>query len=541
MTCIRAINPVVICRVSGLKAGLMLMLAGLVAGSLPAATLDIIGVTLLNTVATNVNGTGVRVAQPEADTPSTGDFEVNPAAPNQPVTKFAYYSSSGSSSSFPNSVGSESQHADTVGQFFYGLGQGVATNVTHVDNYEADDFVTGEDILDNYIVSLPSSNINDPVVNQSFNLTVTSTNEQKSVDTAYDNYAAQYNTLFVTGIGNGGAVNPPSTCYNGLGVGAYGGGSSTGPTPDNGRAKPDLVAPGTETSYSTPLVAGAAAVLIQAGLRGDGGSDTTSAVAIATLKALLMNGAIKPAGWANPSPSPLDRNYGAGVLNVFNSYKQLTGGKHGYSVAGTVATGAAHPSTESSATVGGLSGWDYNTNNSSSTTDGVNHYYFNLTNGLAGATFTATATLAWNRHQNQTAINNLELFLYNTANGNLMAASVSTVDNIQHIWVPQLPAGRYDLQVWKAGGLGLVSTAEPYALAFEFFVMPLSITKSGSNVRLSWPVYPSGFEVESTTNLQEAGGWNTNYPTPVVNAALGLNQLTVGGTNGVEFFRLSRP
>ena len=528
-------------RKSGRQWALVVLLASLAAGSLRAATLDTIGVTLLNTLATNLNGSGVRVAQPEADDTNSGEYEVNPTAPVQPVTKFTYYNTSGSSSSFPNSVGTESLHADAVAQLFYGLGQGVATNVAHVDNYEASYFVTEAQFLGNLVINLPANDIDDPVVNQSFNLELTSTNEQKTADTVYDNYAAQYSTLFVTAVGNGGSVNAPSTSYKGVGVGAYGGSSSTGPTPDNGRAKPDLVAPAGETSYAAPLVAGAAAVLIQAGLRGDGGSDTNSAVKIATVKALLMNGAIKPADWANPSPSPLDRNYGAGVLNVFNSYKQLAGGKHGYSVAATVATGSAHPPTGGSATVGVLSGWDYNTNTSSSAADGVNHYYFNVTNGAAGAQFTATATLAWNRHQNQTAINNLALYLYNTANSNLVADSVSTVDNLQHVWVPQLPAGRYDLQVWKAGGASEVSTAEPYALAFEFFAMPLSIIKTGTNVTLAWPVYPAGFVIQSASSLPGTGAWNTNYPAPVVAAALGLNQLVVPVTNAVTFFRLSRP
>jgi hypothetical protein len=53
--------------------------------------------------------------------------------------------------------------------------------------------------------------------------------------------------------------------------------------------------------------------------------------------------------------------------------------------------------------VGVLSGWDFNTNTSSSTSDGVNHYYFNVTNSAGNAAFTATATLVWNRHQNKTA------------------------------------------------------------------------------------------------------------------------------------------
>ena len=53
------------------------------------------------------------------------------------------------------------------------------------------------------------------------------------------------------------------------------------------------------TSFSTPQVAGAAAVLMQAGLRGDGGSDTNAAADIRTVKALLFNGAVKPADWTN--------------------------------------------------------------------------------------------------------------------------------------------------------------------------------------------------------------------------------------------------
>jgi hypothetical protein len=93
------------CRKTGFLWGLVLCLGLLVVGSGAAATLDTIGVTLLNTVATNLNGTGVRVAQVEADDPNSGEYEVNPTVPAQPVTKFTYYGTSGSSSSFPNSVG----------------------------------------------------------------------------------------------------------------------------------------------------------------------------------------------------------------------------------------------------------------------------------------------------------------------------------------------------------------------------------------------------------------------------------------------------
>ena len=527
----------------------LLWLAGcLCLPAAPVSAADQIGLALLHTQAANINGAGVRVAQVEADLyGSAGEFEVNPsfATVAQPVQLFTYYTQSGSSGAFPNPYGTESLHADDVGELFYGMALGVATNLAHVDNYEAGDFVTLSAsgipyVYTNYTVTLPSSNIGDPLVNQSFAFEGYPTNLQTASDSAYDNYAAKYNILFVSAIDNGGPVNPPSTCYNGLGVGAYGGSSSTGPTLDNGRAKPDLVTPWDETSFSTPQVTGGAALLLQAALAGVGGADLNSATSPCALKALLINGAVKPPGWTNNSPSPLDRNYGAGIMNVLNSYEQLAGGKHGYDASATVPTGGAHPPTGASATEPVLSGWDYNTNTSSSASDAVNHYYFNVTNAPSGATFATTATLVWNRHQSQTAINHLKLYLYNTANNNLVSASVSAVDNVQHVWVPNLPAGRYDLQVWKAGG-SYVSAAEPYALAYAFTAPPLTVSRtSATSATVSWPVYPAGYLLESTTNLLASGGWNTNYPAPAVNQA--QNQMVVATTtNSPTFFRLVLP
>ncbi len=239
---------------------------------------------------------------------------------------------------------------------------------------------------------------------------------------------------------------------------------------------------------------------MQAGLRGDGGNDTNSATDIRTLKALLLNGALKPSGWTNSPSRPLHFRYGAGILNVFNSYQQLAGGKHDYIVSTSVSAGGLHLPAGDVGAVAALSGWDFNTNSSSILNDSINHYYFDVTNNLPGATFTVTATLVWNRQRNKTGINNLDLFLYDAASSNLVMCSTSLVDNVEHIFVPRLPQGRYDLQVWKAGGV-TVSTSEPYALAFEFFSMPLSLASSGTNATLSWPVYPMGFILESATNL----------------------------------------
>jgi len=349
--------------------------------------------------------------------------------------------------------------------------------------------------------------------------------------------------LFVSGAGNGGSVLPPSTGYNGLSVAAFatGAGSSIGPTPLGGRCKPDLTAPSGVTSFSTPQVSGAAVLLLQAGLRGDGGADTNSATDPRTLKALLLNGAVKPLGWTNGPATPLDARHGAGVVNALNAYRQLAGQKQHWITTNQVTLGAAHPPLGNTGTVASLVGWDFNTNTSRTTSggrDAINHYYFEVTNQSASASFIATATLVWFRQKNQTDINNLNLFLYNCANSNLVACSTSLVDNVEHIYQPALPPGRYDLQVWKAGGFSIVSEAEPYALAFAFVPSPVLGLTSGANLGLTWPVYPAGYQVEVRTNLL-AGSWSTNtLPLTITN---GGNRIDLSGTNALQFFRLRSP
>ena len=501
---------------------------------------DQIGLTTLRAVTTNLNGSGVKVGQAEAGYPG---FEVNPAFVGQPTNLFTWVAGSSpylfppsQTSTFTNSLGTESNHAGNVGNDFYGLATnaagipyGVATNVAHVNNYDADTFV-------NYYVN-NNHTISERIVNQSFTWGSVDTN----VDQIFDNYAAQHNVLFVSGAGkNANPVWSPATCYNGIGVGVFNnGGSPYGPTPD-GRSKPDLTAPGvqdTVTSYSTPLVSGAAAVLLQAALRGDGGSDTNSAGDIRTLKALLLNGAVKPADWTNSASAPLHARYGAGVLNIFNSYKQLAGGKNYASATNQISLGATHPPVAITNSITAASGWNFGSVSSGTTNDTVHHYFFSLTNSPAN--FTGTATLAWNRQRNQSAINNLDLFLYDCANSNLVLCSTSLVDNVEHLYATNLPPGRYDLQVWKAGGGGIVSAAETYALVFAFSAPALSLTKSGMNAVLTWPLYPAGYLVVARTNLL-TDAWSTNnLPASTLTGSTNILQLPM--TNALQFFRLRSP
>ena len=354
--------------------------------------LDTIGAALLHQVAPDLLGNGIAAAQPEGPNGAAGEFEVNPAAVGQPMSLFTWLSSAGTTNTFPNGVGTESDHADAVGNNFYGPTAGVASQVSHVDNYDADYF------FNNYIDLQVS--ISARVVNQSFifanpDSSHLPADQEQSIDLSYDDYANEFGVLFVSGAGNGGPIFPSATCYNGIGVGVYPGSSSFGPTSD-GRSKPDIVAPGSGvTSFSTPYVSGAAAALLQAATRGDGGANTNAASDNRTIKALLLNGAIKPADWRNSVTAPLDTRYGAGVLNVFNSWSQLHGGKHPFIETTSVINGNPHPPGANPANETALSGWDLNSlTNADPLHDRINHYYFNLTGSNA---FTLTSTLVWLR------------------------------------------------------------------------------------------------------------------------------------------------
>ena len=415
--------------------------------------LNTIGVNTLRTFEPGLTGAAVRVAQPEASA-APGQWQVDPAAVGHPVTLFTWIASGGSATTFPNGLGSASPHANSVGMNFYGSSTGVAPGVAHVDNYDAGFFINS--IIANQ-TSIPAR-----VVNQSF----VNGSEDPMLDRDYDRYAVRYNVLFVSGAGNGGAVQSPSTAYNSISVGALGGLSSVGPTL-NGRCKPDITVPDQFTSFSTPQVAGAAAILLQAAARGDGGAGTTSDLSdIRSVKALLLNGAQKPVDWTNSSSNPLDFRYGAGVLNVFQSYRQLRAGRKTASLTQTISVGGSHLPPAATNEITSRRGWDFAAASSSVTSDWVGHYFFNVT-GTNHRAF--TATLVWIRQTNQMSINDLDLFLYRAPDNTVVASSVSPVDNVEHLSISNLPPGHYDLQVFKSGNaLKRVANNETYALAFDF-------------------------------------------------------------------------
>jgi hypothetical protein len=274
--------------------------------------------------------------------------------------------------------------------------------------------------------------------------------------------------------------------------------------------------------------------LWQAGADNDGGTNTASlATNSATVKALLLNGAVKTTNWTNGFRRPLDARYGAGVLNVYNSDLQLRGGRRAALATNSVLASAPHPPTNETNNIPSLRGWDFSSIQNSVGMDRVAHYYFNLpTNGSA---FSATATLVWKKGSG--ALPNLDLFLYETASNTLVTCSTSSVDNVEHVFVPKLPAGRYDLQVLKRSVVPPGS--ESYALAFDFAPVKLSMARFGTNVVVAWPASPAGFVLQAATSVDAPGAWQNVSTNSVLSNA--MNTATFPAAASMQFFRLYRP
>ena len=262
----------------------------------------------------------------------------------------------------------------------------------------------------------------------------------------------------------------PTGAYNVITVGATGNFSedytrvadfsSRGPT-DDGRSKPDIVAPGSMihlpvlnsnwsdgdgTSFATPLVAGGAGLLI--GMGQDLGYATDPKV----IKSVLLNSADKLDGWSHTSTQPLDYAQGAGQMNLRDAYSQYVSGQ-------------LDPGT-----VPGV-GWDLQ-----EVTDSQENLYF--LDMLVPAGEMLTATLAWDRIVSTDTediesvtysfdhLDNLDLYLYDIDDlNNPIAASISTVDNVEHIYFSIPETGRYAIGVKMAGAV--FGDLETYGLAWH--------------------------------------------------------------------------
>jgi sugar lactone lactonase YvrE len=237
-----------------------------------------------------------------------------------------------------------------------------------------------------------------------------------------------------------------TSSYNGIAAGVTVGTHSPGGTLIEvvGRIKPDIVAPAVWTSNATPIVASCAGLLID-----QAKADARFAVAKdpRVIKALLLAGATKQEipGWSNSPTQPLDVHFGAGQVNIANSYHMLMSGQQPASNAWL-----------------SLLGWD-------KSTSGGGQYFIEIP---AGKTATFSVVLTWHRtitpNANWSVLTpaladlNLRLSTASAefAVGALVAESRSAIDNVEHVYQTSLPPGRYVLEVTGPAGV-------PYGIAWR--------------------------------------------------------------------------
>ena len=448
-------------------------LTGLVAVSLllsfvpatRAAYIDDIGYTALQAQlgALTPTGAGVRVAQVEA--PINDVSGISPPPPIfMPDPSYSEFLGRTITAVGGNPSDNYSGHATTVGTLFYGSSSSIAPGIGTIDVYEANNWINS------LYVSTPGPNYGkattspDRVTNHSWVGGGADAVGDGAILRLVDRQVALNESIQVVGLTNGPGNSPllGGSGYNVIAVGRTDGSHQQGSVAVDtvygaGRTVPTLVAPMGTTSAATPVVSAAAALLVQTGHQNvnlSEGSTTIAGIGTVynaerseTIKAVLMAGADRET--ANTSTTAditdyrsaghetangLDSRYGAGQVNILNSYHILAGGEqrsqqnggsditsHGFDYAGAF---------------GGLNG-------SARTAS----YFFDATNHV-----TLFASLVWNlsvsNDANLTAtLHHLSLSLFDVTTNTLVATSSSPLDNTQNLFFHLLLGDRYEMRV----------------------------------------------------------------------------------------------
>ncbi len=398
-------------------------------------------------------------------------------------------------------VAGASWHATNVGYFLYGSTSSLTPATSAIDIFN----------VNNWVNSIPLTESR-RVENHSWIADGLTSTQVSSVDARLDYMVQTSGFVCVVGVNNGSTSSttlPQLLCqsYNILSVGLSNGNHTAGFTAydGTGRIKPEIVAPDPNyTSFATPKVSSAAGLLTEK-VTGSPYSLAGANIPLAT-KALLMAGATKEEfpSWARTTTRPLDLRYGAGELNVMLAYQTLLSSSN-------VAS--------SNASLAPQTAW------SVATASGTHNYFFEIAAGSSNPRF--SAALVWHRPVNKSGngalatysagtLSNLDLKLYSVSAGTftlgaLTDSSVSTVDNIEHIYQPNLPPGRYALQVnatsgsaayalaWRASPTVNVTATAPEARGADGTQGQFTLTRTGpTTTPLYVPISIGGTAVSGT-------------------------------------------
>lgn len=388
-------------------------------------------------------------------------------APNQAAPEFA-----GKTFSLLSGASSVSSHATEVARTWYGTSFGMAPGTTTIACYEAGNFVQSGYLKlgQGTAVSPAAPPSNARVFNHSWIGSFGSVGSDNEALRRADFAMRRDHTLMVCGENNGagsGMQALMSMCFNGLAVGLTSGGHSAGPTPTGidgpGRQKPEIVAPGEFTSFSTPVVSAAASLLYEAALQPPLADDLWARRGV-VIKAALLAGAKHRSTWANDAPQtgqsrgiatqPLDPIYGVDTVNINRSHLVLTAGR------------TTLNSTLGAAAYAGPFGWAQATwpTNSAGTGYYIRFFLPTRANTLSvvATWYRAVATTQFPSTGTVPKLADLDLTLHRIVDGvavpmsgpagvSLFSSgnciSRSTQNNVEHLFLRNLEWGEYALEI----------------------------------------------------------------------------------------------
>lgn len=464
-------------------------------------------------------GSGIKVAHVEAHAgdpidPQTGlplderfDFLPNPnsAQFQDPIRSFNVILPLGTSAA------DISAHATSTGKAIYGNTASVAPGITDIDVFLADNWLA-DGFLRHGTASLPrvaaeghESLPTAQLGSHSWIGGSSSILDNLELLQRTDWLIHQDNFVQVVGVGNGrhSPVLPLlASAFNAIGIGRTEGDhtigtvTTVGPLYQNARTRPDIVAPGTSsTSDATASFASAVTLLIETGQVGALTLSHGSVVArdanlgntpnvrtiyhaetTEVIRAGLMAGANRQAitehdnngnfdTYVVNTSNGLNQRYGAGQLDILNTYQIITAGEH-------------DSQEQGQASEIGPRGFDYAANFGDA--DEANYNFTTNTSALF------TASLVWNVDidiskvlWSNNAINSdlasaatlhdLDLMIYDRANSSLVAQASSTLENTEHLYLPNLAPGAYRLSVMSKFGQSFLWD---YGLAWQVVQVP---------------------------------------------------------------------
>lgn len=380
-----------------------------------------------------------------------------------------------------------SGHANNVGTYMFGLTGSMTPGITDIyemamtgslsDGFLGSDFLrTSQNFLAPLVETRDLQNHSWVAGSTGVSATDLAIINRMDFAVARDNFVAVVGVNNAPSVAAGASTADPnlnvnllSSAYNVISVGRANGSHAYGDTviPVAGRQRPHIVVDSSLTSWGTAIASSASALMLDGAMVLFEGDVQTIADAqdFRTVKSLLMAGAVKdglgPTGthvWtAESSSSPLDEIYGAGRLNVLNSYQILEAGPQAASAVSDVER----------------TGWNFGSLDDSAD----DTYFFDLT---GADLFALSISLNWaielapvggNYNAMVSTLADLTLSVFEaegfTLQGGPIAVSESSTENLEYLWLADLAPGRYALRVSSDD---VFETS--YGLAWQSLVVP---------------------------------------------------------------------